>query len=194
MKMSKRILAMLLAVLMVASIAPMSVMQAAAENITEAVSDLGDALAVNSAEEPAEAPEDAAPADEPEPSEEEPAAQEPAASESEETEAALSEEPASEELASEEPASVEPASEYILNVYILGPDKDGCNKVWKIVDSALKKECKTLKKIDARADLEFIQKSFGYNNYAFFAAAGQTLFDNVQKADTVIINLRNNIK
>ena len=111
MKMSKRILAMLLAVLMVASVAPMSVMQAAAENITEAVSDLGDALAVNSAEEPAETPEDAAPAEEPEQNEEEPAAAEPAASESEETEAALSEEPASEELASEEPASVEPASE-----------------------------------------------------------------------------------
>ena len=97
------------------------------------------------------------------------------------------------EIINGQDGSVEPASEYILNVYILGPDKDGCNKVWKIVDSALKKECKTLKKIDARADLEFIQKSFGYNNYAFFAAAGQTLFDNVQKADTVIINLRNNI-
>ena len=98
MKVSKRILAMLLAVLMVASIAPMSVMQAAAENITEAVGDLGDALAVNSAEEPAEAPEDTAPADEPEQTEE-PAAEEPAASEPEQAE-----EPAEEPASAEEPA------------------------------------------------------------------------------------------
>ncbi len=89
--------------------------------------------------------------------------------------------------------SVEPVSEYILNVTILGPDKDSCNRIWKTIDSALKKENKTLKKIDARADLDYIQKSFSYNNYTAFASAGQTLFDNVQKADTVVINLKNNI-
>ena len=54
MKLSKRVLAMLLAVLMLASMAPMTVMQAAAENITEAVSDLGDALAVDTGDKAAE--------------------------------------------------------------------------------------------------------------------------------------------
>ena len=145
MRMSKRILAMLLAVLMVASVAPMSVMQAAAENITEAIGDLGDALAVESVETdaavlaedgeaaPAETPEETAqPQEEPaaqETAAEETAAQEPAETQAEPTEAVPTEpkaaEPAPTQVASKPAATTKPSATAVKKAARRAPLKAG---------------------------------------------------------------------
>lgn len=82
-------------------------------------------------------------------------------------------------------------AEYEITVEMLGNTRDVCDKIWKVIEKAFQRKLEELKKADPETRLDMLNTNYRGNIYDYYIAKEQSVFDNIQKIDTTINNIRN---
>lgn len=79
---------------------------------------------------------------------------------------------------------------YMITVEIVGENREVCEGIWEIVDAAMLREQKELRKISPDVKVETVGSNYRGNIYKFYISKKQDTVDSIQKVDTIISNLK----
>lgn len=80
--------------------------------------------------------------------------------------------------------------QYLITVEMIGNTKEICEAIWEVVDVAFQKKYNSMRIIDPEIELEMMGSIFRGNLSAYYIIRKQPAFDNIQKIDTLISNLK----